>query len=60
MDHAAIAETGFQRRTSLPLNHHHLVAALMQIERRGVANSTGADDHNTHLALPLVSLSSAV
>src|SRR5215472_9521455 len=52
MDHAAIAETGFQRRTWLPLNHHHLVAALVQIERRRVANGTGADDHNTHLALP--------
>jgi hypothetical protein len=56
----AIAEASFQRHTRLPLSHHHLVAALMQIERRRVANGTGADNHNTHFALPLVSLFSAV
>jgi len=30
----------------------HIVAVLTKVECRRVANGTGADDHNTHLALP--------
>jgi hypothetical protein len=50
VDHAAVAEAGFQRRARLAFHDRDLMPELVQIECHGVAHSAGTDHDGPHLA----------
>ena len=50
-DHARVAETGFQARTRLAINHRDLVPGARQIPGAGDPDNTATQNHYVHACL---------